>query len=84
MRTITTSKGESYEAEYCFAPSLIDGGCAIRLRDSRKLPEIAAEFDGLTAITLREDENETVYAGYTRLGAINAEGGMVNLRLFKE
>jgi hypothetical protein len=64
----------------------MDGTFSILMNDSRRLLEIAPEFDGLQTIT-REDTisgEKTDYIGYSELGAIfNVLDGMVQIALYK-
>ena len=85
MRTLTTSKGKTYEnVNYAWAP-LHDGSCGISLEDSRPLHEIAAEFDGLTHMHYADTATgEYDFDGYTRLTAIRKQqDGRVFIRLVK-
>lgn len=83
MRTITTSKGNEYEVQYAYAP-LMDGSCGIALDDTRRLSEVAGEFDGLKSIHLVDtDVGESTFDGYTELTQITRVGQTVTMKLMK-
>lgn len=68
--TIVTSKGKTFEVLWCWAPTS-DGSLMLAMRDTRRLPEIAADFDGLDRIERSsEDEGDKVYGGYDDLRGI--------------
>lgn len=85
MPNLETSAGNQYDVDFAWAPT-IDGACMIRLQDARRLPLIAAEFDGLTEITYTDAAAMRAYtwAGYTRLiSAVRSDAG-VTLKLTRE
>ncbi len=83
MRTITTDKGKTYEAIYCWAPCM-DGSCGIEIRDSRPIAAIVPEFDGLTHIHLIDPSTgEYDFDGYTVLNSIGRTGQNVQIKLRK-
>lgn len=85
MRTITTSKGKTYTVISAWAPSVIDGSCGIQLLDARRLPEIAAEFDGLTHIHFSDSQTgEYDFDGYTQLVSIRRKDDVCHLKLMQE
>ena len=81
---LQTDKGKTYQV--INAVLGMDGTFSILMNDSRRLLEIAPEFDGLQTIT-REDTisgEKTEYTGYSELGAIfNVLEGMVQIALHK-
>lgn len=82
MKTITTSAGKTYEnVDYAWAP-LRDGTCMIALRDARRLPAIAQEFDGLSHIHYTNTATgEYDFDGYSELTEICRVGELVNITL---
>ncbi len=86
MRKITTSKGTEHEVDFAWAPTF-DGKCLIQLRDGRRVPEIAAEFDGLEHIHFidAEAEREYDFDGYTAIVGFfrNPDGG-IQIQLERE
>jgi len=86
MQTIKTSKGKTYEVMYAIAP-LRDGSCGIALRDQRRLPEIAGEFDQLEWIEYQDFTtmlSPVRYLGYSKLWRIVSNDGVVTMHLVKE
>lgn len=85
MPNLETSAGKRYDADFAWAPTR-DGACLIRLQDARRLPEIAAEFDGLTEITYTDTAAMRAYTwtGYTRLISAARSGADVTLKLIRE
>lgn len=85
MRTITTSR-KTYEVDFAWAPNS-DGSCTIQMTDDRRVPVIAAEFDGLESIHYHDGpaEQEYDWTGYTRLVTVlTLHGNVVQIRLKKE
>lgn len=69
--TITTSRGQTFDVFWCWAPTA-DGSLMLSLQDERRLPEIAADFDGLASIRrTSEEEGDAVYQGYDDLRGIS-------------
>ena len=85
MPTLTTSKGQTFEVEYAWAPAP-DGGCHIQLRDTRRTHEIAADFDGCQTLTYTDPvDGERVFSGYTAVRQITRfDNGRTTVRLKKE
>lgn len=85
MRAITTDRGNTYEVDYAWAP-LSDGSCLITMQDSRRLPVIASEFDGLQMIHFVDDETGAAdWEGYSRLTDLDTvQPGRVRIKLKKE
>lgn len=71
MRIITTKKGR-HEVDFAWAPTF-DGTCMIQYADTRRLPLVAAEWDGLESIHFTDEEAEQEYnwEGYSRLTQIS-------------
>ena len=85
MRIITTKKGK-FEVDFAWAPTF-DGTCMIQYSDDRRLPTVAADWDGLETIHFTDEEAEQEYdwEGYTRLTQITTpQPGKVQLILAKE
>ena len=54
----------------------------MQMTDTRRLPEIAAEFDGLTKITRTDKhQGDKTFAGYTRLVNIKRMGDDVLIQM---
>lgn len=82
---IKTSKGHEYEAAYLGGPTQLGDLVMLQYADGRRLPEIAAEFDGLDWLErIDEDQGNKHFAGYTRLNGISRNGGNVLIELAKE
>lgn len=70
---IITSRG-TYECQFAWAPTF-DGACTLQFTDSRPLPAVAAEFDGLDEVIHRdEDGREKHFTGYRVLTMIQRTG----------
>lgn len=85
MRIITT-KNKTVEVDFAWAPTA-DGSCMIQYADDRRLPEIAAEWDGLETIHFTDGaaEKEYDWTGYTRLMQITTpQHGKVQIVLAME
>lgn len=85
--TIKTSKGHTCQVEWIDGPTITTGGVVLSLiGDSRRLPEIAAEFDGLTEIQRYSDtQGDKTFTGFTRLWSVSAYGdGAVMIELRRE
>lgn len=69
--TIKTSAGKTYDVEWVDASLFGDKDLVLQMTDPRRLPAIAAEFDGLQKIE-RFDENQgdKTFEGYTELKSI--------------
>lgn len=82
---LTTSKGKDYQVEWIDGPTMTTGNVMLRMVDKRRLPEIAAEFDGLEWLK-RESENQgnKEWKGYTSLQRISTDGNTVTIALGKE
>ena len=55
-----------------------------RFSDSRRLPKIAQEFDGIDSIKVVDRILTKVYDGYSKLVYVTCEDGLVTIRLAKE
>lgn len=83
---LKTSKGNEYDVAFVDGPTIISGRVILEMADPRRLPEIAAEFDGIARLE-RTDENQgdKSWEGYTELAAITRQpGGSVLIQLAKE
>lgn len=84
--TLTTDRGKAFNASYAWAPVSMTGAMLAEITgDSRALSEIAADFEGVRAFTV-EDENvgSAQYTGYTRLERIERTAAGVRVMLMKE
>lgn len=85
--TIKTSKGQTYQVEWIDGPTITTGGVVLSLiEDNRRLPDIAADFDGLTEIQrYSETQGDKTFTGFTRLWSITLhQDGAVMIELRKE
>lgn len=84
--TIRTSKAKEYGADYLGGPTRSGGAVMLKIiMDGRRLPEIAAEFDGLDWIErISDDEGNKRFEGYTRLAGIVRVTDGVTMELVKE
>lgn len=83
---LTTSRNKEYEVDWVAGPTMASGTINLQIQDGRRLPEIAAEFDGL-AWMRRESKNEgdKKYEGYSELVSIHRmQNGAVLLAFAKE
>lgn len=85
MMRIETSKGKTYEADW-IDESTISGNVNLQIVDSRRLPEIAEDFDGLEYLKrTSETQGDKRYDGYKKLMRISAEvDGRVWIAVGKE
>ncbi len=84
--TITTSAGTTHDVMWIDNPIQDADALALRLSDTRRLPDIASEFDGLASIQ-RSDEQQgsKTFDGYTVLSEIRRmPDGSVLMLLNKE
>ena len=80
--TITTSQNKTYTVQWIDTPIINAGSLVMQMADPRPLPEIAAEFDGLTEIS-RQDENQgdKVFTGFSTLVGIKRIGDDVLIQM---
>ena len=80
--TITTSKPKTYQVLWVDTSPTNEKVLTLQMADSRRLTEIAPEFDGLTKIS-RQDENQgdKEFTGYTRLVGIKRIGDDVLIQM---
>lgn len=81
---IKTSKQKTYDVEWIDVAS--SGKLYLEMKDGRRLPAVAADFDGLSVIE-RVDENQgnKVFEGYTALESIHrTEDNVITIALGKE
>jgi len=83
--TVKTSKGKTFEAAVAYGPTF-DGSFLICLKDGRRLPEIAADFDGLERIETRDaGTGDAAFEGFSALRMIQRlEDGSVRIKLARE
>ena len=82
---LTTSKGNDYQVDWIDGPTFTTGEVLLQMKDDRRLPEIAAEFDGLEWLK-RESENQgnKSWEGYAVLQMITKlDDGNVRIVLSK-
>ena len=82
---IQTSQNKTYQVKWIDTSILNEAALAMQMTDTRRLPEIAAEFDGLTEIS-RTDENQgnKTFSGYSRLIGIKRIGDDVLIQMEAE
>jgi hypothetical protein len=82
---LTTSKGLTYDVEWIDGPTMISGTVILHMRDDRRIPEIAAEFDSLEWLK-RESETQgnKEWTGYSAIQRISQTDGFVQIALAKE
>lgn len=69
---IETSKGKTYEVDWIDGPTITSGTVLLQMDDSRPLPEIATEFDGLARIERYSDtQGDKTFEGYSELKSIS-------------
>lgn len=80
---LTTSKGNEYSVDFIEGPTITDGLVVLQMHDDRRLPEIAAEFDGLKWLKREsEEQGDKEFTGYTTLQRIaRLSGGEVVISL---
>lgn len=81
--TIMTNRGQTFDVNFAYAPTS-KGRCMIELKDSRDVSEIAQDFEGLTKISRKsENEGDAVYEGYDVLVSVqrNIQDGTALLTL---
>lgn len=83
-KSITTSQGKTFPVLSVFSPGQ-ENALRISLKDSRRVPAIAADFDGLTSLVYTDDarNTETEYRGFDTLYRVQSENGTVSLILKK-
>lgn len=69
--TLTTSRNKTYNVDWIDGPTITNGMVMLQMHDTRRLPEIAEEFDGLESMK-RESENQgdKEFVGFTVLQRI--------------
>lgn len=82
---ITTSKNKTYLVKWIDTPITNTRALAMQMTDTRRLPKIAAEFDGLTEI-IRVDENQgnKTFTGFSRLIGVKRIGDDVLIQMEAE
>lgn len=83
---LTTSRNKEYDVIMIGGPTRTSGSVMMEMRDDRRLPEIAAEFDGLDWMK-RESKTEgnKEYTGFSVLRSIQRQqGGTVLLSFARE
>lgn len=68
--TITTNRGKTFDVNWAWANDDPDQ-LMIELKDTRPIEEIAHDFDGLTEIRRKsEEEGDDTYVGYNKLTGV--------------
>lgn len=82
---LTTSKGKTYQVDFAGGPTVVSKAVLVQLSDERRLPVIAAEFDGLEWLEKPEDNTPAKrWEGYGTLTNISrADNWTVLIRLEK-
>lgn len=84
MRTITLPNGKTYEVGYAWGPTR-SGTFELSMKDERRLPEIAAEFDGIDEINFHDDDvGDLVFRNFTRLTNIRERNNEILISLSEE
>lgn len=82
---LKTSRNKEYEVKWAGGPTINNGAVFLEMEDERRLPEIAAEFDGLDWLErISEDQGDKRFEGFSRLVGINETKGGVTIELAKE
>lgn len=84
--TLETSKGKTVEALWAWAPANADGDLMIEYDDTRKISEIAADWEGCERITRESvEEGNAIYEGYTEIRIMSRQrNGAIQITLKKE
>lgn len=81
---IMTNRGQMFDADWAWAE---DDVLRMELKDSRDVSEIAQDFEGLTKISRKsENEGDAVYEGYDVLVSVqrNIQDGTALLTLCRK
>ena len=83
---LTTSREKTFEVDWIDGPTSADGRVWLQIPDERRLPEIAADFDGLEWMEKETAHGGTVrYEGWSLLSMIKREAeGVAQLAFLKE
>lgn len=82
--TLTTSRGQTYDVTWAYAPVGEYGDLMLEYPDARPMAQIAEDWEGCERITRRSaEEGDAVYEGYTRIRSIVRRGSTVQLTLMK-
>lgn len=77
---LVTSRNKEYEIDWIDGPTITTGQVLLQMRDDRRLPEVAAEFDGLEWMERKSDtQGDKRWEGWnvlTRIG-LAADGKMI-------
>ena len=65
MRTVTTSKGQTFPVDYCIVGAL--GVLKMQVHDERRMSAVAAELDECENITYTNRTMQETFTGYTEL-----------------
>lgn len=85
MITMEIKKGSTVKSIDCeFADITFAGTFFARFSDSRRLPKIAQEFDGIDSIKVIDRLMTKAYDEYSKLVYVTCEDGLVTIRLAKE
>ena len=81
---IRKKKSTTKEIQCEFASETFDGTFLARFPDSRRLPEIAKDFDSVDEITVVDTLTEKTYTGYSKLVFLSVSNGVATVKLAKE
>ena len=81
---IRKKKSTTKEIQCEFASETFDGTFFARFSDSRRLPEIAKDFDSIDEITIVDTLSEKTYTGYSKLVFLSVSDGVATVKLAKE
>lgn len=81
---LKTSRNKTYDVDWVDGPTITSGQVVLQMRDGRRLPTIAREFDGLTHMEREsEAEGNKAFDGYSELESIYRRDGVVVVALGK-
>ena len=79
---IKTSKNKAYTVKWIAPPIQNDKILIMQMTDVRRLPKIAAEFDGLTEIKQTDEhQGNKTFTGYSNLVSIRRIGDDVQIQM---
>lgn len=85
MVTLIRKKQSTTKEIQCeFASETFDGTFFARFPDTRRLPEIAKDFDSIDEITIVDSLSEKTYTGYSKLVFLSVSNGVATVKLAKE
>lgn len=84
--TVKLSTGKTFDALWIGGPTIATKSVIMEIVDSRKVSEIAVDFEGVDHITAEDTAAGQSYAfdGYSQLLGVVKSGGNVQITLRKE